>query len=81
MAAQVDDSEYPESSGDSAPRMITYSSVPDSELENNSEQSEVENHTPEEVEGPSKTPQSENHLDINESDETESVEDHSKEAT
>ena len=81
MAAQVDDPEYPESSGDSAPRMITYSSVPDSELENNSEQSEVENHTPEEVEGPSKTPQSENHLDINESDETESVEDHSKEAT
>ena len=80
MASQVDDSEYPESSGDSAPRMITYSSVPDSELENNSEQSEVENHTPEEVEGPSKTPQSENHLDINESDETESVEDHSKEA-
>ena len=80
MASQVDDSDYLESSGDPAPRMITYSSVSDSELENSSDQSEAENHTPEELEDPSQSSQSENHLDNTESDENKNVEDHSKES-
>lgn len=79
MASQVDDSDHPESSGDTAPRMITYSSVPDSELENSSDQSTGENHIREEVEDPSQSSQIENPLDINESDKNKIVEDHSEE--
>jgi len=80
MASQVDDSEWSESSTDSTPRMITYSSVPDSESPTSSDPATVESHQPEELEEPSQASHSEENLGINGPANNESDGDHSKEA-